>query len=349
MKNSPSYVTQQQVAKKAKVHQTTVSLVFRNHPSIPAETRDAVLAAAAALGYKRHPLLAALMSTRLRLSPSTGSPVLAFLTDFDRGDRWKESPTAVQMFEGARARAQELGFRLEVFWLGDPAVRPVRLAEILKARNIHGVLLAPTHQPRGLLAFDFAPFATVGLGVSSETSAMLSVAHDHFGGMHTALQRCMEAGRRRVAVVLTMAANEIVRDKWLAAHALYCGPGHSLARLPVWHAPFDPAKLGAWLRQHRPDAIVGTFDDGFRTWLKGASHKVPRELALVSLSLPVDDQYHAGIYQRSPTIGARAVDLLIGALNHNESGLLAMRQVLQIEGEWRSGPSLPEAKAAALR
>lgn len=344
MKKSPTYVTQQQVAKKAKVHQTTVSLVFRNHPSIPAETRDAVLAAAAALGYKRHPLLAALMSTRLRLSPSTGSPVLAFLTDFDRGDRWKESPTAVQMFEGAKERAQQLGFRLEVFWLGDPAVRPVRLAEILKARNIHGVLLAPTHQPRGLLAFDFAPFATVGLGVSSETSAMLSVAHDHFGGMHTALQHCQAAGRRRVAVVLTMAANEIVRDKWLAAHALYgTGP-----RLPVWHAPFAPAKLGAWLRQHRPDAIVGTFDGTFRAWLKGTSYKVPRELALVSLSLPADDLHHAGIYQRSPTIGARAVDLLIGALNHNESGLLDMRQVLQIEGEWRSGPSLPEAKAAAL-
>jgi DNA-binding LacI/PurR family transcriptional regulator len=348
MKSSPTYVTQQQVAKKAGIHQTTVSLVFRNHPSIPAETREAVLKAARELGYKRHPLLAALMSTRLRLSPSTGSPVLAFLTDFDRGNRWKESPTAVQMFEGAKARARELGFRLEVFWLGDPAVRPARLAEILKARNIHGVLLAPTHQPRGVLTFDFAPFATVGLGVSSETSAMLSVAHDHFGGMHTALQRCADAGWRRVAVVLTMAANEIVRDKWLAAHALYCGPGQPGAHLPVWHAPFDPVKLRAWLRKHRPDAIIGTFDEGFGAWLKSLGYKLPRELALVSLSLPVDDEQHAGIYQRSPTIGARAVDLLIGALNHNESGLLAMRQVLQIEGEWRSGPSLPEVKPVAL-
>jgi len=54
---------------------------------------------------------------------------------------------------------------------------------------------------------------------------MLSVAHDHFGGMHTAIERCATAGRVRVAVVLTMSANEIVRDKWLAAHALYTGPG----------------------------------------------------------------------------------------------------------------------------
>lgn len=346
MKSPSAYVTQLHVAKKAGVHQTTVSLVFRNHPSIPPETREAVLAAAKALGYKKHPLLAALMSTRLRLSPSTGSPVLAFLTDFDRRDRWKDSPTAVQMFEGAKARAKALGFRLEVFWLGDPEVRPVRLAEILKARNIHGVLLAPTHQPRGLLKFDFTPFATVGLGVSSETSAMLSVAHDHFGGMHTALERCAAAGCRRPAVVLTMEANEIVRDKWLAAHALYCGAGKPLPRLPVYYGTFDSAKLQPWLEKQKPDAIIGTFGPEFRPWLKEAGYKVPQELSLISLSLPADDTVQAGIYQRSPTIGARAVDLLVAALNHNESGLLDMRQVLQIEGEWRAGASLKPAAVA---
>jgi len=338
---APVYVTQQDVARRAKVHQTTVSLVFRNHPSIPAETREAVLRAAKQLGYKRHPLLAALMSTRLRVSPSTGSPVLAFLTDFDGANRWKESPTAVQMFDGAQARATELGFRLEVFWLGDPSVRPARLAEILKARNIHGVLLAPTHQPRGLLRFDFEPFATVGLGVSSETSGMLSVTHDHFSAMHTALLQCEQMGFRRPAIVLTMAANDIVRDKWLGAHALYTGNGRTLNRLPTWVTPFEPVKLENWLRKVKPDVLVGTFDDRFRPWLRSKGYRVPGDLALISLSLPVGEKFYAGIYQRSPVIGARAVDLLIGALNHNDSGLLPMRQVLQVEGEWRSGPSLP--------
>ena len=234
MKDTPSSVTQRQVAQQAKVHQTTVSLVFRNHPSVPAATRDRVLAAARELGYKKHPLLAGLMSTRLRLSPGTGNSVLAFLTDFDHCDRWKESPTAVEMLAGAKRRAQALGFRIETFWLGDPAVRPVRLAEILTTRNIHGLLLAPTHQPRGFFAFDFAPFAVVGLGMSSETSAVLTVAHDHFGGMRTALQQCVKAGRRRIGVVLNIEANESVRSKWLAAHALHlrsAGRTRALARV----------------------------------------------------------------------------------------------------------------------
>ena len=187
MKNPAAYVSQGDVAKRAGVHQTTVSLVFRNHPSVPEETRVRVLRIAQEMGYKKHPLLAALMSTRLKVSAGPGNPVLAFLTDFERRDRWQESPTAVAMLSGAKQRAQQLGYRIEIFWLGDPEVRPVRLAEILKARNIHGLLLAPTHAPRGLLQFDFAPFAVVGLGVSNETSSILSVAHDHFNGMKLAI------------------------------------------------------------------------------------------------------------------------------------------------------------------
>jgi DNA-binding LacI/PurR family transcriptional regulator len=326
------------------VHQTTVSLAFRNHPSVPSATRERVLRVAHELGYKRHPLLAALMSTRLRLSAGTGNSVLAFLTDFDRRDRWKESPTAVEMLAGAKARAQELGFRVEVFWLGDPDVSAARLAEILKARNIHGILLAPTHQPRGFFNFDFTPFAVVGLGVSNETSALLSVSHDHFNGMRAALKQCAAAGRKRIGVMLTMEANEIVRSKWLAAYALFVSNEAEHEALPVWQEPFSPDLLKKWLKQNRPDALVGTFDHRVNAFLKANGYRVPQKISLVSLSVPASETQHAGIYQRSETIGRRAVDLLIGALNHNESGLLPMRQVLEIEGEWRRGATLSVAK-----
>ncbi len=341
VKKKSAYVTQRHVAKRAGVHQTTVSLVLRNHPSVPAETREHVLAVVKQMGYKRHPFLAALMSSRLRLSSGTSNSILALFTDFDERDRWKESPTAVEMFEGAKERAQELGFRVEVFWLNDPKIRPARLAEILKARNIHGILIAPTHQPRGFFAFDFTAFSVVGLGVSSETSSLLSVAHDHFNGMRTALDKCEAAGYRRVGVALTMEANELVKDKWLAAYALETGLGLSLARIPVWTKRPDVAEeFSAWLKKHRVEAIVGTFDENFFEMLKKQGHGVPENLGLVSLSLSSMDGVHSGIYQRSRTMGERAVDLLVAALNHNESGPLPMRQVLQIEGEWHDAHSL---------
>jgi DNA-binding LacI/PurR family transcriptional regulator len=344
MKKGSTYVTQRHVAQRAGVHQTTVSLVLRNHPSVPAETRERVLTAVQKLGYRRHPFLSALMSSRMRLTSGTHNSILAFFTDFDAPNRWKESPTAVEMFEGARARAQELGFRLEVFWLNDPNLGPRRLADILTARNIHGILLAPTHQPRGILAFDFERFSVVGLGVSNEASSLLSVAHDHFNGMRRALAQCVVGGYKRVGVALTMDANQFVKDKWLAAYALETGLGRPLVRLPIWDRhSFGPDEFAAWLKKHRVDAIVGTFEDKFPGALVAIGFDVPGKLGLASLSMMSKDSRYAGIYQRSGTIGARAVDLAVAALNHNDMGLLPMRQVLQIEGEWHQGLSLRQA------
>lgn len=342
MPKAGHYVTQRHVAAAARVHQTTVSLVLRNHPSVPIETRTRVLAAVQKLGYKTHPLLAALMSTRLKLTPGLSSLVLGFLTDFESKERWKESPTAVQMHAGAYARAAELGFRVETFWLGDPAMSPSRLAGIFRARNINGLLVAPTHSPHGILTFDFAPFATVGLGVSTETSALLSVTHDHFSGMRTALQHCLAVGRRRIGVALTMDANEVVRDKWLAAQALVAHQQAGAATfVPAWLDGFSTEGLKVWLRDHRPDTLVGTFDPRLRAFLARERLRVPRDLALVSLSLAPHESDCAGVFQCSEVLGRSAVDLLVNALHHNKTGLMPRRQVLQVEGEWRNGASLP--------
>jgi LacI family transcriptional regulator len=169
------------------------------------------------------------------------------------------------------------------------------------------------------------------------------VAHDHFSGMHLALDRCAAAGRRRVGVALTVSANAMVRDRWLAAHAYHTGPGRELARLTPWVGGFAAKPFGAWLARTKPDVLVGTFEADLLAWLAGAGRSAAEDLALVSLSVPAGDARFAGIHQRSPVIGARAVDLLVGALNHNETGLLPMRQVLGIEGEWRDGASLPPA------
>ena len=50
------------VAAAAGVSVMTVSLALRRVPSIPAETRERVLAVAEKLGYRRNPLVAALMA-----------------------------------------------------------------------------------------------------------------------------------------------------------------------------------------------------------------------------------------------------------------------------------------------
>ncbi len=333
--------TQKDVAEAAGVHQTTVSLALRNHPSVPATTRRRILATARRLGYRKHPLVSALM--RMRMRAGGGGEIhtaLAFLTDFPTENGWRESPTAWEMYCSAQRRARELGYRLDPFWLRDSKIKPRRLAQILHARNVHGVLLAPTPQPVGSLDFDFGRFASVGLGASTEAPCILSVVHDHFSGMQETLARCRAAGRRRPALYLGEPVNDHVREKWMAAWMLPTATLPARDRIPPL-APlrWDGAKMDTWLRRHRPDALIGTFGESPLPFLADAGWRVPRELVVASLNLHEPSGPLAGIDQASAVIGARAVELLIGQIERNEEGLLPERQLLHIAGHWHSAAS----------
>ena len=59
----PAKATLEDVALKAGVHRTTVSLALREHPRIPAATRMRIKAIAAKLGYRINPLVSALLGS----------------------------------------------------------------------------------------------------------------------------------------------------------------------------------------------------------------------------------------------------------------------------------------------
>ena len=56
--------TMADIARKAGVHVTTVSLALRNHPRLPASTRERIQALAKELGYVPDPFLRALVTYR---------------------------------------------------------------------------------------------------------------------------------------------------------------------------------------------------------------------------------------------------------------------------------------------
>src|SRR3954469_1504557 len=112
-------VSMRDVAARAGVTAATVSLVLRRSPLISVPTRERVLAAVQALGYRPHPFVQSLMRTRRSRRGAALGPVLAFVTAFPTRDGWRRDPTPVfrQMFAGAQARADEGGYRLQEFWL----------------------------------------------------------------------------------------------------------------------------------------------------------------------------------------------------------------------------------------
>src|SRR5690606_33351399 len=140
------------LAARLGVSRTTVSLALRHHPSVAPETRDRILAEAQKSGYHANALVNALMTqvrNRKRIKP-TGE-VIAYLTSFSTEHDWKRHPSHAHQFEGARQRADELGFQLQPFWLGERCAGSRQIARILSAPGVRGSLLPPVHldQPCG--------------------------------------------------------------------------------------------------------------------------------------------------------------------------------------------------------
>ena len=173
-------ITMADVAQQAGVHKTTVSLALRNHPSIPVATRQRLQALADKLGYRPDPALRVLTAYRRRAQPATEAPPLAYLTHWDSRDGWKVPRAQARFHAGAVARAGQLGYKLEHFWLGEPRLTHQRMSDILVARGITGLIIA-AHLPEHDVPLQLAwpRFSAVRIDYYPHEPELHTVTNDH--------------------------------------------------------------------------------------------------------------------------------------------------------------------------
>lgn len=335
---APDTITMQQVADAVGLSRSAVSLALRNHPSIPPATRARVAEAARRLDYRPNPLVAALMSQHLRLRPRRLRPTLAYVTSHSRDDPWREYPAFVQMHDGVVRRATELGYRVEEFALARLQSNPARLIEILRARGINGILLAPLPGSLRTLNLDITDFVTVGLGMSVSEPVIRRVTADIFQVGRLAAQRCAELGYRRIGFAASAEMSSRLEHRMFAGYRQGLWDRGLTEAVPPLLAPHTgtfSTFLPSWCKSAKPEVILfGTFDPG-------CLRVVPPEIGCVNLN--VDDQRSdtTGVYQNQPRIGAMAAEQLHMALQQNATGPLDQPQTYLQEGAWIDGTTAP--------
>jgi len=327
------------VAAIAGISSSAVSLALRHHPSIPPATRERVEKAAAQIGYRKNPLIAALMRNR-RSSRKTDTvqSSLAFLTSDAPQDRWRDGVTTRNFFTAAASRATERGYRLDEFALSAPNMRPERLSELLRARGIHGVLVAPLPGHQVALDFDFSEFAVVGLGTSVSQPSIDRIADDHFYAAKLAYERCRALGYRRIGLSVNASTSRRLEHRWWSGY-LVAQQQAALrlaipALMPETRDEIAPL-LNGWIARHRLDAVIFALRD--ETQMGCA----PPHVGLVSLSVQQADGRVAGIKQDEASVGSGAIDLLVEKLDRWEIGPAAQPKLQLIRGLWTEGRSAP--------
>jgi LacI family transcriptional regulator len=341
--------TLREIARRAGVSHTTVSLSLRNHPSIPEPTRERLRTIADQLGYRSNVLVSALMS-QVRLKHQKSAPeVIGFLTGGPTADDWKNHSASVGFHAGARQRAQQLGMRVEPFWLGLGGIASAATCRMLHARAIHGNLITPFPVPVYAHELDWARMICVGLGYVFNQHALHRATHNHFRGAFLAYERLVRLGYQRIGLMLDQNENSRVNYSWLGGYlaAQHTMPGARLEPLLTVDSDHH-AKVRNWMRGKKPDVVIGFGPKQFQA-LTQLGCRIPGDVAFVALDVEQTHLAHVeevtGINQNLRLIGATAIDILASQLYHNEQGLPQRPVYSMIEGFWVPGRTAPPVPA----
>ena len=359
-------ITLSDVARKAGVHATTVSLALRNHRSLPDGTRQRLRAVAQAMGYRPDPLLRALVAYRGATGARRNPPTLAYVTNWSTPWGWKHVTAHPEFYLGAQAKAQELGYQLEHFWLRAQGMSQERLGQILYARGISGILIASHGREMGdAVRFKWENFSGVKIDYFPHQPALHNVTNNQCDIIRLAMQRVLGAGYRRIGFVMHRGWDHAVDHLWTAGclceqRALAAGeaiPPHffpepePVARwLNESQAEVfpEPQAFIKWFRKYRPEVVISKASFVLPIF-REMGLSVPEDVAFVDVFLDDPSGRTAGVKQNHPTVGALAVEILAGQLQHNKYGVPEIPTTTYVEGTWFAGASCPMPKPAAAR
>lgn len=332
----------------------TVSLALRGHPSIPASTRARIVKLAEQHHYRPDPALAALNAYRANQTASVCyHGTLAWVTGFPTREGWRNMIQTTGYFEGAAARADQLGYRLEEFWIAEPGLNAKRATQILLARGIRGLIIAPLPVPRGKLDLDWRQFSAASLGFSLIEPKLHVVMNNQFRNMKQVVKQLHELGHRRIGLAMPSANDERVDHNYLAGFwiAQQNSPPDAARLEPLLAKEFSRKIFNAWFRRARPDAIVlATANcDQVTGWLHEQGLEVPADLSLAVAALPHGNTEISGVDENVPSIGAHAVETVVGMIHRNERGVPVRPVCLLIEGVWADGGTTSARRVSAAK
>lgn len=337
-------VTLRDIAKVIGTTSVSVSLALRNSARVSAALREKIQAKAREMGYRPDPMLAALAHYRRGSVQTPISAELAWINCWPDVKKLRSFKEFNLYWQGAFAEADQCGYRLEEFHLhGD--LSATRLEQILRTRNIQGVLLPPlpalAHGPRpDWREFDWSRFSVVRFGYSSEQPRAHIVSSDQLANGLLACENIRRLGYSRLGLVTTQ--RPVVRfAAGYLHHQMNCEPALQIPPLLLREAnrEADKRALTAWLKRCKPEVIF-TDLQFIPDMLAELGLRVPRDIGLVTTSV-LDGQADAGIFQNSEEIGRAAVQLVISLIHHAEFGVPKVCREVLVEGRWQDGRTLP--------
>lgn len=322
--------TLREVAKEARVSLAAASYALRGHATVSAETRRAVAAVAARMGYRVNPQLAAFMQARRTGRSMREDTTVALVYGGPGRPREGDSYFGLCV-RGIRALAEERGYALDMIrWNAERDASAAKLARVLEQRGIRGVLLMPADDvSRWTLPLDWTRFFGVALDHSLTGVPVHRVTDHHAADMTTALAHVKAAGWRRPGLVLDRRNNERTLEMRLGAYLARAAHDFPDAPKPLLVAAGEAraAAVRAWVKAKRPDVVLAAD--------RGVAELIGKGAAFVGLTHYTTTEAHPGILIDGEGVGRTAAFLLFSLLENPRTAAVLRPQTILVEGSWR--------------
>jgi len=340
------------VAKAARVSVATVSRVINSVATVDPELRQRVERALRQLGYRSNALASAIMREFRAPAGRLHRGTLALLAYHPKAEWDRNELYYYREFErGARERAERLGYNIDTFCLNTPGITPARLAGILRARGIGGLLVLPLPRRIESLGFPFERFATVKVGYMLQSPPLHRVTTDYVLHLSHVLQRIDAAGYQRIGYVV----DELIEERLARlAQAHFLLHQQSVPK-SMRVSPYSGQLLGnadgakpflQWWEKHRPEVVVCQHLQPY-FWLREAGVRFPQDAGFAAITTRPGHPEVSGMLPCLDEIAASGIDLLSHAVLHSDHGVPAFQRTVTICGTWHEGNTLRRARAGA--
>ena len=172
--------------------------------------------------------------------------------------------------------------------------------------------------------------------------------------MISLLQELYRRGYRRPGLFMEITHDERLHFRWEGAFLALQKYLPDISAVPalrlqtVTRARFEP-----WFKKYNPDVVLGHVAEAME-WMRACGARIPETHAFVCLNSLRTDSNCAALDLQASHLGARAAELVIGQLLHNELGIPAEASLTTIPAKLVEGPTLrgpviaPEPVAAVL-
>lgn len=355
------------IARKAMVSVSTVSLALRNRPQIPLATRERVQAVAKALGYRPNPLVSAYQANLRSGRNQSYRGTIAWIDDTRPGDSQNRSAAYVQMQRGAQEQAAAQGFALDV--ISVPDIDPdndhgnkARLERIMAARGIVGAIFPPLWWAR-MLTYDWSSVAVAAYGGNAgfvekhDPSGFGYLRYTHvvtdvYQDTRMALARMRDMGYRRIALITSCYQEIGAGYRFTAARHAFSSEFKDVPLIKAWVAVDSmtvepPSGFRSWLRTARPDAVLSTLGCA-RDWLSACGLEAPRDIGLAHPFLGAGEEGWSGVRENYALVGRTLLDAVIAQVLRGERGVPAHPKSLHICGSWEEGSTARRVRKARV-